>query len=140
LNQDTIPKIKANIICGAANNQLGDVKRDDRLLLENKKMYVPDFLVNRMGIVNCADEEHIGIIEDDPKLDLHLGTQWDNSIFNLTMFVLKESQKLGKTTQEIAIDLAEKRSLEVNPCYGHRSLQVIQWLVKSKEWNTRLFE
>ena len=35
-------------------------------------LYVPDFLNNRMGIVNCADE-HTGTLEDDPKLSLHLG-------------------------------------------------------------------
>ncbi|KAJ3268882.1 hypothetical protein HDV01_002140 [Terramyces sp. JEL0728] len=133
LNPTTIPQIKAKIICGAANNQLLNMKTDDLHLHNLGKIYVPDFLVNRMGIVNCADE-HMGIIDDDPKLDLHLGKDWDNSIFNLTLHVLDGSAKTGKTSQAIAVELADKRSLEVNPCYGHRSLQVIKWLVKSNEW------
>ncbi|KAJ3258859.1 hypothetical protein HK103_003241 [Boothiomyces macroporosus] len=134
LNPTTIPQIKAKIICGAANNQLLNMKVDDVLLHNLGKIYVPDFLVNRMGIVNCADE-HMGIIDDDPKLDMHLGKDWGNSIFNLTLQVLKESAATGKTSQAIAVALADQRSLEVNPCYGHRSLQIIKWLVKSKEWN-----
>ncbi|KAJ3323480.1 hypothetical protein HDV06_001757 [Boothiomyces sp. JEL0866] len=134
LNPTTIPQIKAKIICGAANNQLLNMKTDDLLLHNLGKVYVPDFLVNRMGIVNCADE-HMGIIDDDPKLDMHLGKDWDNSIFNLTLQVLKESASTGKTSQAIAVALADQRSLEVNPCYGHRSLQIIKWLVKSREWN-----
>jgi glutamate dehydrogenase/leucine dehydrogenase len=137
LNEETIPQITTKIICGAANNQLRDIKRDDQLLHKLGVLYIPDFLVNRMGIVNCADE-HMGIIEDDPKLDLHLGREWNNSIFNLTTRVLQESKMKDKTTQEIALELAEERSLELNPCYGHRSFQVIQWLLKSKEWNSRL--
>jgi glutamate dehydrogenase/leucine dehydrogenase len=137
LNKDTIPKIKAKIVCGAANNQLRDIQTDNLLIHNHDILYVPDFLVNRMGIVNCADE-HMGVIEDDPKMDLHLGQDWENSIFNLTTAVLKESMATGKTTQEIAINIAEKRSFELNPCYGHRSLQVINWLVQSQEWKTRL--
>nr|KAJ3418073.1 hypothetical protein HK105_000394 [Polyrhizophydium stewartii] len=44
----------------------------------------------------------------------------------------------GKTTQEIAIELAKKRSLEHNPIYGHRGTKVIKWLINSAEWNQKL--
>jgi leucine dehydrogenase len=137
LNPETIPRIKAKIVCGAANNQLLNMKSDDKLLQERGILYLPDFLVNRMGIVNCADE-HMGIIEDDPKLAKHLGKDWENSIYNLTLQVLNLSMSTGKTTQEIALEMAEERSFSLNPCYGHRSLQVIQWLVQSKEWKAKL--
>ena len=111
--------------------------KDDKLLQERGILYVPDFLVNRMGIVNCADE-HMGVIDDDPKSELHLGKSWSNSVFNLTLQVLEKSDELKKTTQEIAIEIAEARSFEPNPCYGHRSLQIVQWLVKNK-WESASF-
>jgi hypothetical protein len=60
------------------------------------------FLANRMGIVNCADE-HMGSMEDDPKLELHLGRTWENSVYNIATKVLKDSATSGKTTQEVSI-------------------------------------
>ncbi|RKO83205.1 hypothetical protein BDK51DRAFT_38142 [Blyttiomyces helicus] len=131
LTPDTIPQIKAKIVCGAANNQLRDLKNDDKLLRDRGIVYLPDFLVNRMGIVNCADE-HMGTIDNDPKLELHLGRDWDNSIYNLSLSVLNEAKATGRTTQEIAIAIAEKKSREVNPLYGHRGQQIIDVLVKAQ--------
>ncbi|KAJ1343932.1 hypothetical protein BSLG_001530 [Batrachochytrium salamandrivorans] len=137
LNSTTIPKIKAKIVCGAANNQLRDISKDDRLLAQHGITYLPDFLVNRMGIVNCCDE-HMGVLDEDPKLEEHLGNEWDNAIFNLSLRVLKQAKDTGKTTQQIAIDLAEKRSMETNPLYGHRGVKIIKWLIGSNEWKHKL--
>ncbi|KAJ1336889.1 hypothetical protein BSLG_006649 [Batrachochytrium salamandrivorans] len=125
------------IVCGAANNQLRDISKDDRLLAQHGITYLPDFLVNRMGIVNCCDE-HMGVLDEDPKLEEHLGNEWDNAIFNLSLRVLKQAKDTGKTTQQIAIDLAEKRSMETNPLYGHRGVKIIKWLIGSNEWKHKL--
>ena len=56
---------------GAANNQLEDSERDDQLLHEEGILYVPDFLTNRMGIVNCANEQY-GFVTEDPFFEKHL--------------------------------------------------------------------
>jgi leucine dehydrogenase len=57
LNKQTIPNIKAKIVCGAANNQL--LEESDSLLLKEKGItYIPDFVCNRMGIVNCSNEQY----------------------------------------------------------------------------------
>ncbi|KAJ3102454.1 hypothetical protein HDU96_009633 [Phlyctochytrium bullatum] len=134
LNNDTIPKIKAKIVCGAANNQLLDIKKHDKFLKERDIVYIPDFLCNRMGIVNCADE-HTGLMEDDPKIEMHLGKTWENSIYNLSLKVLKDAKESGKTTQEIAVALADERSRIVNPLYGHRGKDIIRSLVtKDAHW------
>ncbi|KAI8835866.1 hypothetical protein BC829DRAFT_406080 [Chytridium lagenaria] len=101
--------IKAKIVCGAANNQLLDIKTHDKLLKKHDLVYIPDFLCNRMGIVNCADEAS-GSMEDDPKLELHLGKKWENSIYNLSLKVLNDAKESGKTTQEIAVALADEQS------------------------------
>lgn len=125
----TIPTIKAPIVCGAANNQLEDPEKDDLLLAERGITYMPDFLVNRMGIVNCADEQ-FGYVDDDPAFNAHLGTAWDNSIYNLSLKVLDEAQRTGRTPHRVAIELAEKRSLEPHPIWGHRPVLTVQSLVK----------
>ncbi|KAJ3028705.1 UNVERIFIED_CONTAM: hypothetical protein HDU68_001054 [Siphonaria sp. JEL0065] len=136
LNTLTIPQIRAKIICGAANNQLLDATSDDKLLRERRIVYVPDFLCNRMGIVNCADEL-IGSMKNDPKIEMHLGRDWDNSIYNITTKVLQDSDVSGKTTQEISLALAENLSQVPHPLHGHRGIQIIESLVDhDNSWRT----
>ena len=130
LNPRTIPAIQAGIVCGAANNQLEDPERDDLLLQERGILYLPDFLVNRMGIVNCADEQY-GYLEEDPRIEAHLGDEWENSVYNLSLAVLAEAEKTGKTPARVALDLAEKRSFEIHPLWGHRGAAIIRSLVRS---------
>jgi leucine dehydrogenase len=55
LNDDTIYKLKAKIIAGAANNQLKDNKHGD-LLHELGIIYAPDYVINAGGVINVADE------------------------------------------------------------------------------------
>src|SRR6185295_1594290 len=70
LNPESIPRLQAKIVCGAANNQLLDQQRDAALLRARSIAYVPDFVANRMGIVNCANEQY-GSIPDDPAIVRH---------------------------------------------------------------------
>jgi leucine dehydrogenase len=130
LNPRTSPGIEAAIVCGAANNQLEDPERDGALLQERGIVYLPDFLVNRMGIVNCADEQY-GYIDPDPRIEAHLGDEWDNSVYNLSRQVLEESRSTGATPARVAVDLAERRSRDLHPLWGHRGAQIIRSLVAS---------
>ncbi|HYU31509.1 MAG TPA: Glu/Leu/Phe/Val dehydrogenase dimerization domain-containing protein [Thermoanaerobaculia bacterium] len=130
LSPRTIPAIQAPIICGAANNQLEDPERDDTLLEQRGILYLPDFLVNRMGIVNCADEQY-GYIDEDPSIERHLGDSWDNSIFNLSLKVLDEARRTNRTPARMALDLAEERSRELHPVWGHRGAAIIGSLVRA---------
>ena len=93
LNPQTIPMIRAKIVCGAANNQLEDASRDDRLLLDKGIIYVPDFLANRMGIVSAANEQY-GYVNQDPMIEKHLSYDWNHSLYQTTLRVLKEFQKM----------------------------------------------
>lgn len=130
LSPSTIPAIQAPIVCGAANNQLEDPERDDTLLQERGILYLPDFLVNRMGIVNCADEQY-GSLEDDPHIESHLGDTWDNSVFNLSLKVLEEAGRSGRTPARVALDLAEERSRDLHPIWGHRGAAIVRSLVRN---------
>lgn len=55
INDNSIPAIKAAIICGAANNQLAEPSHGDDLL-KRDILYCPDYVVNAGGIINVAYE------------------------------------------------------------------------------------
>ncbi len=128
LNDQTIPGIKAKIICGAANNQLQDEIRHSHMLKERQIVYVPDFLTNRMGIVNCANEQY-GYMADDPVYTRHLDYQWENSVYILTKKVVHESHTHQATTLDIALRLAREKAQELHPIWPDRSRQIIRSLM-----------
>ncbi len=127
LNPKTIPLIQAPIVCGAANNQLEDPTRDDLLLEKAGVLYMPDFLVNRMGIVACADEQ-FGSVDDDPAIQRHLGDHWDNSIYRLSLSLLERSRATKRPLARVALELAAERSRELHPIWGHRGAQIVRSL------------
>lgn len=131
LNPQTIPGIKAKIVCGAANNQLEDAERDDVLLQKHGVVYVPDFLNNRMGIVNCADEQ-FGYVANDPMFEKHLSREWKHSIYQTTLTVLQKSKETGESPGLVAMKLADELSLQPHPIFGHRGQQIIDSLVADK--------
>ena len=55
LNDETIPQLRAKIVCGAANNQLAE-PRHGRALHERGILYAPDYLVNAGGVINVGAE------------------------------------------------------------------------------------
>ena len=131
LNDDTIPKIKARIICGAANNQLEDHDKHDKALFDKNIIYIPDFLNNRMGIVNCANEQY-GYVENDDFFERHLTQNWEHSVYQSSLSVLKESKETNKGTSEVAIKQATELSMIEHPIFGHRSQKIIDSLVVDK--------
>ncbi len=133
INSNTIPHIRANIICGAANNQLEDARRDDKALHDRRIIYIPDFLTNRMGIVNCANEQY-GYVSNDSFIEQHLSKDWEYSIYKTIHNVLKESQQTGKPPSLVAIKLADKLSEKNHPIFGHRGKEIIASLV-ANNWH-----
>jgi leucine dehydrogenase len=55
INDSTIPKLKARVIAGAANNQLKEA-RHGNLIHELGIVYAPDYVINAGGVINVADE------------------------------------------------------------------------------------
>ncbi|KZE66360.1 leucine dehydrogenase [Fictibacillus phosphorivorans] len=55
INDDTISKIKAKVVAGAANNQLKETRHGDALH-EMGIVYAPDYVINAGGVINVADE------------------------------------------------------------------------------------
>jgi len=55
LNDQTIPRIRASIIAGAANNQLAEPRHGDDVNARGI-LYAPDYAINAGGLINVAAE------------------------------------------------------------------------------------
>ncbi len=128
LNSDTIPRLKVSLVCGAANNQLRDAEADAERLNARGITYVPDFLCNRMGIMNCADE-WLGYLEEDVRLAAE-------RVYPDTLRVLRHARDLRITTQEAAESLANVAASELHPVLGHRGRRIIDFLISSSWLST----
>jgi leucine dehydrogenase len=122
LNADTIPRLKVQLVCGAANNQLGEPQDAERLQ-ERGIVYVPDYLCNRMGITNCADE-WAGYLEEDVQLAAE-------RVYPDTLRVLRHARALRISTAEAADRLADIAAAELHPVIGHRGRRILDHLVRS---------
>ncbi len=131
LNPDTIPTLQTRIVCGAANNQLLDDERDAAALTARGIVYVPDYLCNRMGIVNCANEQY-GYVPHDPAIERHFGREWDNSVYLITRRALERAASEGITTAAAANHLADELAREPHPIWGHRTRAIIDGLVADR--------
>lgn len=55
LSDDTVPALRASVVCGAANNQL-DHPGVEKTLADRGVLYAPDYVVNSGGVIQVADE------------------------------------------------------------------------------------
>ncbi|MEL7537361.1 MAG: Glu/Leu/Phe/Val dehydrogenase dimerization domain-containing protein [Pseudomonadota bacterium] len=62
LNADSISRLRASVVAGAANNQLAD-DVDGQRLHEHGVLYCPDYVINAGGIINVACE-YEGEVDD----------------------------------------------------------------------------
>ncbi len=122
LTAETIPRLKVQLVCGAANNQLGEPHDADRLQ-ERGILYVPDYLCNRMGITNCADE-WAGYLEEDVQLAAE-------RVYPDTLRVLRHARALHISTAEAADRLADMAAAELHPVIGHRGRRILDHLVRT---------
>lgn len=129
LNANTIPAIQAKVVCGAANNQLENPKQDAKLFPKDT-LYVPDFLANRMGIVNCANEQY-GMVENDPFITSHLEREMPTGIYQRCLEIFQRARDSERTSVEEAELLADELSLEPHPIWGNRGQFIIDFLVQS---------
>ncbi|MBX9927426.1 MAG: leucine dehydrogenase [Gemmatimonadaceae bacterium] len=56
LNDDTISKLKVEIVCGGANNQLLEPAKHAEALAKREIMYAPDYVANAGGVINVYSE------------------------------------------------------------------------------------
>ncbi len=102
LNEQTIPRLKCQIVAGAANNQLADDARDSKLLEERGILYAPDFVINAGGLINVYNEL-LGGYNRERALRMTRGIY-----LNLTR-VFETAKRDGVTTAVAADRVAEER-------------------------------
>ena len=90
---------------------------------------MPDYAVNRMGIVNCANEYAGTYAEplDDPFVAAHFDAGNPDSIPSVVKRIVEESRKTGRSTQSIANALADAKGREFNPLWHHRPFQIVSF-------------
>ncbi|MCS6934875.1 MAG: hypothetical protein NZM35_06975 [Chitinophagales bacterium] len=101
VNDDTIQRLKCQIIAGAANNQLADENRHGQWLKEKGILYAPDFLINAGGVINCYRELH--------QLTENETMQLIEAIYDRTLQVYHLAAEQNVTTHEAAMHIARER-------------------------------
>jgi leucine dehydrogenase len=100
LTRDVVGELRCRIVCGAANNQLGDAEADARLQ-EAGVVYVPDFVANAGGIINIA-EEFTGYSRER-------ALERTRAIEATVTLVLEHARDRDVPTEHAAVDLARAR-------------------------------
>ncbi len=101
INDNTVYKIQADIIAGAANNQLANELRHGEILKERNIVYAPDFLINAGGIINVYAE-----LENYDRQEIIRKTE---NIFNTTIEILERAKENNVTTNNAALNIAKER-------------------------------
>jgi len=101
VNDDTIYKLKAQVIAGAANNQLAIEDKHGAILQKRGIVYAPDFLINAGGIINVYAE-----LENYGKQEIVRKTE---NIYNTTLQILEKANSRDITTNQAALDIAKER-------------------------------
>lgn len=105
LNDLTIPRIKAKIVAGAANNQLAQPRNGDDLHARGI-LYAPDYAINAGGLVNVAQE----VLGYDAKKARDKTLEIYDTIFEIG----DRSKKSGTPTYRIADMMVEEKLARVS--------------------------
>ncbi|RKT57315.1 Leu/Phe/Val dehydrogenase [Saccharothrix australiensis] len=100
LDDAVVPLIAAEVVCGAANNQLARPDVEQRLA-ERGVLYVPDYVVNAGGAIHVAAEA-AGHPLDRVAVDVR-------RIFDTTLTVLRHAESEGILPGAAADRIAERR-------------------------------
>ena len=101
LNDDTIPRLQVEIVCGGANNQLLDAKKHGEALEKRSILYAPDFVANAGGVINVYSEIAGWTRER--------ALRKADEIFDTLLGVYGIAKSRGIPTYEAADELAERR-------------------------------
>jgi leucine dehydrogenase len=101
VNDETIDRLKCSIIAGAANNQLSNENVHGVEVMKKGIIYVPDFMLNAGGVINCYAEVK--------GLPGEWAMQKAEDIYNTTLNILSRSQTENIPTYKIANQMAEER-------------------------------
>ena len=98
LTSTTIPRLKASVVAGAANNQLS-TPADGVRLAERDILYAPDYVINAGGIISVAAEYYDNGSEEDVRADV-------GRIKDRLKNIFEQAKETGRPTHELADELA----------------------------------
>ena len=101
LNAQSIPRLRARIIAGAANNQLAQ-DQDGTALQSAGILYAPDYVINAGGIISVAREYQGGATEAQVIADIQ------GIPLRLTE-IFERARRENRTTNAIADQMARER-------------------------------
>lgn len=101
INDETVNKIRAKVIAGAANNQLANDIIHGQILRDRGIAYAPDFLINAGGIINVY-AEIVGY-------DSAEAMKRTENIYNTTLEIFSFADENKITTQQAAMSIAQNR-------------------------------
>ncbi len=109
VSMETLPRLKARVIAGGANNQLASPEAG-RALYEKGMIYAPDYVINGGGIINVAAE--IRALDQDGAYDAAWVEAKLSRLMQTLDQVLQRSRDEGRPTHEIAGEIARARIAE----------------------------
>ncbi len=109
LDDATVERLRAKIVCGGANNQLAHVGIEKQLA-DRGVLYAPDYVVNSGGVIQVADE-----IEG---FDFDRARQKATGIFETTRRIFQIGADEGVPPAVAADRLAERRMSEIGRLRG----------------------
>ena len=104
INDDTIGRLKVDIVAGAANNQLASSGVHGRALHERGILYAPDYVINAGGLINVYGE----LEEWTPARSKRKA----GDIYNTLLRILELARSEGIPTETAANRVAEERLRE----------------------------
>jgi leucine dehydrogenase len=103
---DTLPRLRARVIAGGANNQLADAEAG-RALFSRGMLYAPDYVINGGGIINVAGE--IRALERGEAFDPAWVDAKLDRLAQTLEEVLDQAQRERRPTHEVANEIARAR-------------------------------
>ncbi len=100
LNSETIPRIAAKVIAGAANNQLA-AEEDGQRLADRGILYAPDYVINAGGVISVAREYLGQSSEEEVRAEV-------NRIPERLREIFSDSKTNKQPTNVIADELAKR--------------------------------
>lgn len=105
LNDDTIPRLRCQVVCGSANNQLLAPEHGDALQ-KRGILYAPDYIVNAGGVINISCEVGVKYSEASAR-------EKTARIYDTMQRVIATAKREGISTAQAADRLAEERLASV---------------------------
>lgn len=100
LNDDSINRLKATVVAGAANNQLAEERHGD-MLRAREILYAPDYVINAGGIIDVYYQRTGGSTE---QLNTHV-----EGIGNTLVEIFDRAAQTATATGIVANKIAEER-------------------------------